>query len=47
MRQAVASPLTMIASDGILENGVAHPRNAGTYARVLGRYVASRKASSR
>jgi N-acyl-D-aspartate/D-glutamate deacylase len=39
VRQAVASPLTMIASDGILENGVAHPRNAGTYARVLGRYV--------
>ena len=39
VRQAVASPLTMIASDGILENGIAHPRNAGTYARVLGRYA--------
>jgi dihydroorotase len=38
VRQAVASPLTMIASDGILEDGIAHPRNAGTYARVLGRY---------
>ena len=39
IRQAVASPLTMIASDGVLEEGIAHPRNAGTYARVLGHYV--------
>lgn len=39
VRQALTSPLTMIASDGVLENGVGHPRNAGTYARVLGRYV--------
>jgi dihydroorotase len=39
VRKAVASPLTMIASDGVLENGIAHPRNAGTYARVLGRYA--------
>ena len=29
----------MIASDGIMENGKGHPRAAGTYARVLGRYV--------
>jgi dihydroorotase len=29
----------MIASDGILENGKGHPRTAGTYSRVLGRYV--------
>ena len=29
----------MIASDGGLENGKGHPRSAGTYARVLGRYV--------
>lgn len=36
---AVADPLTMIASDGILEAGVGHPRVAGTFARVLGRYV--------
>jgi N-acyl-D-aspartate/D-glutamate deacylase len=39
IRTAVASPLTMIASDGILEKGQGHPRAAGTYARVLGRYV--------
>jgi N-acyl-D-aspartate/D-glutamate deacylase len=36
---AVASPLTAIASDGGLRNGVGHPRTAGTYARVLGHYV--------
>jgi putative acetyltransferase len=29
----------MIDSDGILHDGVGHPRVAGTYARVLGRYV--------
>ncbi len=32
---AVTSPLTMVASDG----GGRHPRGAGTFARVLGRYV--------
>jgi N-acyl-D-aspartate/D-glutamate deacylase len=36
---AIGSPLTMIASDGILENGKGHPRTAGTYSRVLGKYV--------
>src|SRR5262249_36018536 len=36
---AIASPVTIIASDGRLENGRGHPRTAGTYARVLGRYV--------
>ncbi len=36
---ALKSPLTMIASDGILEKGKGHPRTAGTYSRVLGKYV--------
>jgi dihydroorotase len=36
---AVADSLTMIASDGILHDGIGHPRVAGTYARVLGPYV--------
>jgi N-acyl-D-aspartate/D-glutamate deacylase len=36
---AITSPLTMIASDGILEKGKGHPRTAGTYSRVLGNYV--------
>ena len=39
VRIAVADPTVMIASDGILDNGKGHPRAAGTYARVLGRYV--------
>ncbi len=36
---AVADSLTMIASDGILHDGIGHPRVAGTFARVLGHYV--------
>jgi N-acyl-D-aspartate/D-glutamate deacylase len=36
---AIDSPLTMIASDAYWENGTGHPRTAGTFARVLGRYV--------
>jgi N-acyl-D-aspartate/D-glutamate deacylase len=36
---ALKSPLTMVASDGILERGKGHPRTAGTYSRVLGKYV--------
>jgi N-acyl-D-aspartate/D-glutamate deacylase len=43
---AVSSPLTMIASDGILNDGKGHPRTAGTYTRVLGRYVRERGALS-
>jgi N-acyl-D-aspartate/D-glutamate deacylase len=38
-RTAVASPLTMIASDGFLVNGRGHPRTSGSYAKVLGQYV--------
>ncbi len=36
---AIESPLTMIASDGFIENGRGHPRTSGSYAKVLGRYV--------
>ncbi len=43
---AVAHPLTIIASDGILQNGKGHPRASGTYARVLGRFVRETKALS-
>ena len=41
---ALANPLTMIASDGILDHGKGHPRTAGTYTRVLGKYVRERGA---
>lgn len=40
--EAVKHPLTMIASDGL----VGHPRNCGTYARILGLYVREWKALS-
>ena len=39
VRTAMANPIVMIASDGILDDGKGHPRAAGTFARVLGRYV--------
>ncbi len=45
-RLAVANPLVMIASDGILTNGKGHPRGAGTFARVLGHYVREEQAVS-
>jgi dihydroorotase len=44
VRAAVSHPLVMIASDGILEEGKGHPRAAGTFARVLGKYVREEKA---
>lgn len=36
---SVTSSLTMIATDGLISNGKGHPRTAGSYARVLGRFV--------
>jgi N-acyl-D-aspartate/D-glutamate deacylase len=39
---AATSPLTMIASDGLSS----HPRQAGTYSRVLARYVREEKSLS-
>jgi N-acyl-D-aspartate/D-glutamate deacylase len=38
-RTAIVSSLSMIASDGFVENGRGHPRTSGTYAKVLGKYV--------
>lgn len=35
----LAHPLVLVASDGL----IGHPRNAGTYARVLGHYVREKK----
>ncbi|HEX9004046.1 MAG TPA: amidohydrolase family protein [Blastocatellia bacterium] len=45
-RLAVAHPQVMIASDGVITNGKGHPRGAGSYARVLGRYVREQKVLS-
>jgi dihydroorotase len=44
VREAIANPGVMIASDGRLVQGKGHPRGAGTYARVLGYYVREEKA---
>ncbi len=46
VRLALANPIVMIASDGQITNGKGHPRGAGTYARVLGKYVREEKALS-
>jgi dihydroorotase len=46
VRAAIAHPLVMIASDGIIEGGKGHPRGSGTYARVLGKYAREEKALS-
>jgi N-acyl-D-aspartate/D-glutamate deacylase len=43
-RKAIESPLSMIASDGFIENGRGHPRTSGTFAKVLGRYVREERA---
>ena len=39
IEQGVRSPVTTIGSDGMPYAPGAHPRSAGTFARVLGRYV--------
>ena len=39
IRAALTHPFVMVASDGVIRNGRGHPRGAGTFARVLGRYV--------
>ena len=41
---AVTSPLTMIATDGWMRESKGHPRTAGSYSRVLGRFVRESKA---
>jgi N-acyl-D-aspartate/D-glutamate deacylase len=43
VRLAMADPIVMIASDGILIQGLGHPRSAGTYARLLGVCVREQK----
>jgi N-acyl-D-aspartate/D-glutamate deacylase len=42
---AVANPMVMIASDGMMITGAkVHPRGQGTFSRVLGHYVREEKA---
>jgi dihydroorotase len=46
IESALRSPFVMIASDGMPYAPGAHPRSAGTFCRVLGRYVRERKTLS-
>jgi N-acyl-D-amino-acid deacylase len=39
VRRVLTSPFTMIGSDGVPKPGLPHPRWAGTFPRVLGRYA--------
>jgi dihydroorotase len=43
IKTGIASPATMIASDGMPYAKLAHPRTAGTFSRVLGKYVREEK----
>lgn len=46
IRMAVVNPNGMVASDGLMRFGHGHPRIAGTFPRVLGKYVRSEQAIS-
>jgi N-acyl-D-aspartate/D-glutamate deacylase len=39
----ITHPLAMIASDGHMANGKGHPRGAGTFSRILARYVRTQR----
>jgi len=39
IKAGIASPGVIIASDGMIYSKLAHPRTAGTFSRVLGKYV--------
>ncbi len=43
---ALRHPRTAIASDGMLNQGFGHPRAAGTFPRILGRYVREKRSLS-
>jgi N-acyl-D-aspartate/D-glutamate deacylase len=39
----ITDPLTMVASDAVMQGGKGHPRAAGAFTRVLARYVRERR----
>lgn len=43
IKQGIMAPGVMIASDGMTYAKLAHPRTAGTFSRVLGKYVREEK----
>ncbi|MDP3469409.1 MAG: amidohydrolase family protein [Daejeonella sp.] len=46
IKTGIAYPGVMIASDGMPYSALAHPRTAGTFSRVLGKYVREEKVLS-
>jgi len=46
VKSTIADSIVIIASDGTLAGGKGHPRGAGTFARVLGKYVREEKLIS-
>jgi dihydroorotase len=46
IKTGISYPGVMIASDGMPYSALAHPRTAGTFSRVLGKYVREEKALS-
>lgn len=46
IKAGIAAPSTIIASDGMPYAKLAHPRTAGTFSRVLGKYVREEKVLS-
>lgn len=46
IEMAVRDPIVMVASDGMPYAPGAHPRSAGTFSRVLGRYVRDQRVLS-
>lgn len=44
--EALKAPFVMVASDGVYRRGQGHPRGAGTFPRVIGKYVRELKELS-
>ncbi|MDO4719605.1 MAG: amidohydrolase family protein [Peptostreptococcaceae bacterium] len=44
--EAIKHPLVLAASDGIYRNNAGHPRGAGTFPRILGKYCRDQKELS-
>lgn len=46
VRSTLSDSIVIVASDGMLSEGKGHPRGAGTFARVLGKFVREEKLLS-
>jgi len=46
VKSTIANPMVIIASDGMITDGKGHPRGAGSFSRLLGKYVREEKIIS-